>query len=61
MSGRVDILWRILKNFKKVNKEVTGTKKHRFLLIYLKNAHKSTFLDPVTSILTFLQFSQNCA
>ena len=61
MSGMVDIQWRIFKKFQKVKNEVTGTKKHRFWLIYLKNVHKSTFLGPVTSILTFLQFSQKCA
>ena len=38
---------------------ITGTEKRRFRLIYLKTFHKSTFLGPVTSILTFLQFSQN--
>ena len=30
-------------------------------LIYLKTFHKSTFLGPVTSILTFFQFSEKCA
>ena len=46
------------KNCKKVKNEVTGTEKRRFRLIYLKTFHKSTYLGPVTSILTFLQFSQ---
>ena len=50
-----------LKNCKKVKNEVTGTEKRRFRLICLKTFHKSTFLGPVTSILTFLQFSQKCA
>ena len=49
-----------LKNCKKVKNEVTGTEKRRFRLIYLKTFHKSTYLGPVTSILTFLQFSQKC-
>ena len=62
MTGRVDILSRIFEKIeKKVNNEVTGTEKHRFWLIYLKTFHKSTFLGPVTSILTFLQFSQKFA
>ena len=60
MTGRVDILWHILEKKQKVKNEVTGTEKHRFWLIYLKTFHKSTFLGPVTSILTFLQFSQKC-
>ena len=49
------------KNCKKVKNEVTGTEKRRFRLIYLKTFHKSTFLGCVTSIFTFLQFSQKCA
>ena len=42
------------KNWKKFKNEVTGTEKRRFWLIHLKAFHKSTFLGPVTSILTFL-------
>ena len=54
MTGRVDILRRnFLKNEKKVKNKVTGTEKRLFWLIYLKTFHKSTFLGPVTSILTF--------
>ena len=49
--------WKICK---KVKNEITGTEKRRFWLIYLKTFHKSTFLGPVTSILTFLRFSQKC-
>ena len=41
------------KKCKKVKNEVTGTEKRRFWLIYLKTFHESTFLGPVTSILTF--------
>ena len=59
MTGRVDIIWQIFeKNGKKVKNEVTGTEKRRFWLIYLKTFQKFTFLGPVTSILTFLQFFQ---
>ena len=50
MFGRVDI------KTQKVKKEVTGTEKHRFWLIYMKILKKFTFLGPVTSILTFLHF-----
>ena len=50
-----------LKELQRVKSEVTGTKKPRFWLIYLEKVHKSTFLGPVTSILTFLRFSQGCA
>ena len=54
MTGRVDIQCRIFKkNCKKVKNEVTRTEKRRFRLIYLKTFHKSTYLGPVTSILTF--------
>ena len=56
MTGRVNKLWRIfLKIAKKLKNKVKGTEKRRFWLIYLKTFHKSTFLGPVTSILTFLQ------
>jgi hypothetical protein len=61
MNGRVDILWRIYEKIaKKLKMKSQEQKKRRFWLIYLKNVHKSTFLGPVTSILTFLQFSQKC-
>ena len=46
---------------KKVQNEVTETEKRSFWLIYLKTFKKFTFLGPVTSILTFLQFSKKCA
>ena len=62
MTGRVNILKRIFEKIaKKVKIEVTGTKKRSFWLFYTKTFHKTTFLGPVASILTFLQFSQKCA
>ena len=59
MTGRVDILGVFLKKCKKVKNEVTRTEKHCFWLIYPKTFNKFTFLGPVTSILTFLQFLKN--
>ena len=51
MTGRVDILGRnFFKKRKNFKNEVTGTKKRRFWLIYLKTFEKFTFLGPVTSI-----------
>ena len=61
MTGRVDILAHIREKCKKVKNEVTGTEKRCFWLIYLKTFNKFIFLGPVTSILTFVQFSQKCA
>jgi hypothetical protein len=60
MTGRVNILKRIFEKIaKKVKIEVTGTKKRSFWLFYLKTFHKTTFLGPVTSILTFCSFLKN--
>ena len=63
MTRRVDIVLRICdKNAKKIKNEVTGTEKHRFWLTYLKTLKKkNTFLSPVTSILTLMEFSKKCA
>ena len=47
-----------MKNANKVKNEVTEIEKRRVRLIYLTTF---TFLGPVTSIFTFLQFSQKCA
>ena len=60
MSGRVDILWHIFEKIAKKLKMNSQEQKNDFRLIYLKTFHKSTYLGPVTSILTFLQFSQKC-
>ena len=49
-----------LKNSKKVKNEVKGTEKHRFWNLS-ENFPQIHFLVPVTSILTFFQFSQKCA
>ena len=61
MTGRVDILWHIFEKIAKKLKMKSGTEKRRFRLIYLKTFHKSTYLGPVTSILTFLPFFQKFA
>jgi hypothetical protein len=54
MTGWVDILLRIFEKIaKKLKLKSQEQKKHNFWLIYLKTFHKSTFLGPVTSILTF--------
>ena len=62
MTGRVNILWRIFdKNAKKLKMKSLERKTSFFLLIYLKTFKKFTFWGPVTSILTFLKFSQKFA
>jgi hypothetical protein len=64
MTGRVDIVWRMVeKTAKRFRmKWITGTEKRRIWFIHLKTLKKNPILCPVTSILTFfLQFSQNCA
>ena len=60
MSGMVDILRRIFEKIAKKLKMKSQEQKN-VVFGYLKNVHKSTFLGPVSSILTFLQFSQKCA
>ena len=58
MTERVDILRRIFKKIaKQVKNKVTGTEKRCFWLNYQKTFQKLTFFGPVTSTLTFLQFS----
>ena len=57
ITRRVDILWRISK---KIAKKLKMKSQERKNLIYLKTFQKFTFLGPITSLLTFLQFSQNC-
>ena len=61
ITGRVNILLRIFEKIAKKLKMKLLNGKTSFLLNYSKTFKNCAFLDPVTSIWNFLQFSQKCA